>query len=113
MKGIFMRKSLLLLGLLPCALHAQQTELNAEFFKPSPGHGVFGVQEASLIPHLKLALEAFFNFAQNPVIAENQDTGEVEAEVVSVQTALDLMAAVGIRDVLELGFALPVALIQN
>jgi outer membrane protein OmpA-like peptidoglycan-associated protein len=107
-------RMLAVLGMFPCALYAQQSvELNAEFFRPTPGYGVFGVNEAGLIPHLKLAFEALFNFAQNPVVAEDQTSGEITTELVSAQTVVDFMAAVGIKNVVEFGVAIPMALAQS
>lgn len=111
-----MKRFLLWAALLsPTAALAQsQADINAEFFRPAPGNGFLGARDARLLTHLNYQIEALLNFADDPAVLIEDRGGEQQelAKIVDSQSALDLLAAVGIKDYLELGIALPVALFQ-
>jgi OmpA-OmpF porin, OOP family len=106
-----MRARLLFLfaaALSPTFAAAQEAEINAEIFRPSAGDGFFGVRGARLIAPFSFSAGAFFNYAEDPLVLVDAD-GNVSAKVIDVQSAIDLVAAVGLSKFLELDLALPVS----
>jgi outer membrane protein OmpA-like peptidoglycan-associated protein len=101
--------------LLAPALAAGQTNVNAEFLRPTPGNNYLGARDAQILAHALLRFEALFNFADDPAIVIEQQNDQTinETKIVDSQSAVDLMAAFGIKNILEFGVALPVALFQN
>src|SRR5690348_14377080 len=101
------------LALVPTAALAQSpVDLNTEFFRPAPGKGFFEVQEARVLPNLDLALGATFNFAQDPLVAFDNN-GDVALTPVEAQAALDVAIALGLFDFAEIGAVLPLAVVQQ
>jgi outer membrane protein OmpA-like peptidoglycan-associated protein len=99
--------------LLPFTANAQSNvDVNAQIFQPEAGGGFFGVPAGSVMPHLVFEGGLFLNFAKDPVEVFN-DKGEPVLSAVSSQGNLDLVAAIGLFDRIQLGFAFPVTLVQN
>jgi outer membrane protein OmpA-like peptidoglycan-associated protein len=110
-----MKRWLVMFGFFPGAVYGQEsTELDAEFFKPAPGNSVFGVKEATLVPHMKLSFEALFHLAQNPLVATSGlQRNSQSTNIIATQMVTDIMASVGVRGFAEFGVALPFALAQS
>src|SRR5688572_25925990 len=97
--------------LAPMLAAAQATSaVDAEHFKPAIGEGLFGVDSAQILGHLKLHFGAFLNYASNPLVVFDEQNGEPILVPVKHQSALDLMVAVGIQDILEVGIGIPAGL---
>ena len=94
---------------------AATPNVNAEFLRPTPGNNYLGVRSAQLLTNKIFRFEALLNFADDPAVVIEQQNDQViqETKIVDSQSALDLLAAVGIKNYLEFGVAVPVALFQN
>lgn len=100
--------------LVPTFSLAQSAGVNAEFLRPTPGNNFLGVRDAQVLESMLLRFEALLNFADDPAVVLEQQNDQTinETKIVDSQSALDLMAAIGVANYLEFGFALPVALFQ-
>jgi large repetitive protein len=101
----------LLLAFVSLPVYAQSAEV--ERFRPATGEGLFGVGGARLLPHLDLSAGLIFSFASNPVVALDGPGGEVVARPVSALAVADVVAALGLFNRVELGLAVPVALVES
>ena len=102
--------------LFPLAASAQvltSDPVDAELFKPAIGGGIFGVDRAQVLEHGKVYFGAFLNYARNPLVVFTEQNGEVFLVPVRDQSALDIVASIGIRDRLEFGFAIPAGLYMS
>jgi outer membrane protein OmpA-like peptidoglycan-associated protein len=104
------------LALAPTLAIGQVTppNVNAEFLRPTPGNNYLGVRNAQLLTNKLFRFEALLNFADDPAVVLEQQNDQTikETKIVDSQSALDLLAAVGIKNYLEFGVAVPVALFQ-
>jgi outer membrane protein OmpA-like peptidoglycan-associated protein len=113
-----MRKIICGAILLAPALAFGQTatpNVNAELLRPTPGNNYLGVRSAQLLTDKLFRFEALLNFADDPAVVLEQQNDQTirETKIVDSQSALDLMAAIGVKNYLEFGVAIPVALFQN
>jgi hypothetical protein len=92
---------------------AQDAEINAEFFNPSSSSGFFGVTDGGILPHLTARAGFFLNFANDPLVVFLREDGDLILKPVTVQSALDVSASIGLFRWAELSLAVPVALVQQ
>ncbi|MEZ4265908.1 MAG: OmpA family protein [Myxococcota bacterium] len=86
----------------------------AQIFHPTPGGSVnyVTVQGAGVLPHLRLSVGAYLDYAFKPLVLRRITTGE-EVELIRHQLTLNVQGAIGFFDRLELGVAMPMALFQS
>jgi outer membrane protein OmpA-like peptidoglycan-associated protein len=92
---------------------AQDAEINAEFFSPSSSSGFFGVTDGGILPHLTPRAGLFLNFANDPLVVFLREDGDLILKPVTVQSALDVSASIGLWKWAELSLSVPVALVQQ
>ena len=113
--------ALLMIGLTPSRAEAQTREpdvpeLQLQRFRPAPGPGDFlNVYGTPVADHLEWDIGAYFDIADRPLAISTGGTiasGQNE-ETVDSQTTLSLVGNIGLYDRFEVGFLLPVTLIQS
>ncbi|PIE65930.1 MAG: hypothetical protein CSA24_01435, partial [Deltaproteobacteria bacterium] len=92
---------------------AQQASLPTQQFAPAPGgdNNYVTVQGSGVLPSLKPAVGLYLNYAHEPLLLRRTSTGE-EIALLEHQLQLDLIAAVGLFDVVEIGLGIPLTLWQ-
>lgn len=90
-----------------------QESLPVQQFAPAPGgdNNYVTVQGTAVVPSLKPAVGLYLNYAHDPLIIRRVET-DAERSLVEHHVQLDLIAAIGLFDVLELGLAIPLTLYQ-
>lgn len=92
---------------------ADVQRFDVQTFKPTPGpRDLVIVPQTQPMAHLSPALGAFLSFQLDPLALVSAD-GERLGDVVRNRLQLDLMAAVGLFDWVEIGAVLPVILFQD
>src|SRR5690606_25648476 len=96
------------------ATRAQDGSLPVQQFAPAPGgdNNFVTVQGSGLLAHLTPAAGIYLNYAHEPLILLRIGTDEV-TQLVEHQLQVDLVAALGILDVLEVGLAIPLTIYQT
>ena len=92
---------------------AQQGTLPTQQFAPAPGgdNNYVSVQGTGTLQQWKPAVGLYINYANQPLVLTRESTGE-EVYLIEHQLSLDLIAAIGFTDFLELGLAIPVTIYQ-
>ena len=92
---------------------AQNVRFDVQNFRPTPGpRDLIVVPQSQPLSHLSGAVGAYFSFSLDPLVLLNSD-GQKAADVVKNRLELDVMAAIGLSNWLELGFVFPVVLFQQ
>ena len=88
--------------------------LDLQHFKPGPGRrDVHSAQSASIAPHLDLSLGLHAHYAHQPIRYRLTDDGGSQTRaLVDRLYSADLTGTLGLWDVAELGFAVPVNLLS-
>ncbi|HMU39393.1 MAG TPA: OmpA family protein [Pseudomonadota bacterium] len=93
--------------------HAQNTRFDVQNFRPTPGpRDLIIIPQSQPLSHNSGAVGAYFSFSLDPLVLLNND-GQRVADVVKNRLELDIMAAYGLGNWLELGMVLPVILFQQ
>jgi len=91
------------------AFPARGDGFNGQRFAPAVGAaGGFFVERANVADHLAFGFALFLNFADDPVVQTDRDTDEAVSRPLDSVLTLDLLASLGLFDVLELGIDLPI-----
>ncbi len=91
---------------------ANPTSFQVQQFRPKGDpSGLFHNQSARTLGQWKSSLGFFFNYALDPIFLVSQKTGR-EVKVLEHQIGLDLIAAVGILDWLDVALEMPLTLYQ-
>ncbi len=90
-----------------------QESLPVQQFAPAPGgdNNFVTVQGSGVLSHLEPAFGAYLNYANAPLVLRRLSNGE-QVSLVEHHLQLDLIAALGIGDMFEIGLALPFTLYQ-
>ncbi len=102
-------------ALLACtpAARAEDSVPVQQFAPATGGATAFLVSHgASVLPHLKPSVGVFLNYAKDPLILRRVSNGE-QVELLANQLQLDLIAAVGLGDLFEVGLVIPMTLAQS
>lgn len=92
---------------------APSTSIDVQLFQPGPGKtDVAGIQGAEVGKHLELSFGLYAGFAQNELTAGSKAKGETNFFLVRSRLTFDLLASVGLFDLLEVGLALPINAMQ-
>jgi len=88
--------------------------LPVQQFAPAPGgdNNFVTVQGAGVLPSFKPAAGLYLNYAHDPLVLRRIDSGE-QVSLVEHHLQLDLIAALGILDVFEVGLSIPLTLYQT
>jgi uncharacterized protein (TIGR03382 family) len=89
---------------------------DAELSRPATSStGYFTQESATVLPHGELDLGAWLDFARDPLIARDPQTGDelMNGNIVENRLGMQLTAGYGVTRWLEVGAALPVVLAQN
>jgi outer membrane protein OmpA-like peptidoglycan-associated protein len=73
----------------------------------------YNTEGAKTLPHLSPSVGLYLHYDHDPLQVRDDATGESLYDEVSYQLNMELLAAIGFWDRLELGFALPVTLTQD
>jgi len=85
------------------------TGLDLQRYRPGPGiNDVLGTSSARTGGHLRWQAGVSLDYAHRPLTLFDRRTGALVADAVNNQTSLNLMGALGLTEVLELGLVLPV-----
>jgi hypothetical protein len=85
--------------------------LDLQRYRPSPGvNDVLSTSSARTGGHLRWQLGASVDYAHRPLSLYNLRTGQTVEDAVSSQTSVNVMGALGLTRVLELGLAVPVVI---
>ncbi len=85
--------------------------VNVQLFRPAPGPADYlNLYGTGLTPHLKWHAGLFLNYADAPL--RERGEGSIETEVLDFQVGADAYGTIGLWDVLELGIAVPVTVLQ-
>jgi outer membrane protein OmpA-like peptidoglycan-associated protein len=103
-----------LFAVLPLAAEAQSNvPADAELFKPATGQGYFGVTGADILANFRFTAGAFLNYARRPFAVFSAPDNALVLSPVANNVAFDVVAAIGLKNLVEIGVGLPVALFQN
>ncbi len=93
---------------------AQDGSLPAQQFAPAPGgdNNYVTVQGTGVLPGFMPAVGLYLNYAHDPLILRRVDTTE-QISLIEHHLQLDLIAAIGLFDVLEFGLDLPLTVYQT
>ena len=84
---------------------AQNVRFDVQNFRPTPGpRDLIIVPQSQPLSHLSGAVGAYFSFSLDPLVLLNSD-GQRAADVVKNRLELDVMAAIGLSNWLEVGDA--------
>ena len=94
--------------------YAQEGSLPVQQFAPAPGgdNNFVTVQGAGVLPSFMPAAGLYLNYAHDPLVLRRIDDGE-QVSLVEHHLQLDLIAALGILDVFEIGISIPLTLYQT
>lgn len=112
------RRALCLLGALACLAwarpgEAQVARFDVQNFRPTPGpRDLIIVPQTQPLAHLSVSAGAYLQFQLNPLTLLNASHDPV-ASVVKNRLELDLMAAIGLWDWVEVGLVAPIILFQQ
>lgn len=113
-----MKKHILCVAALACSLaaptaFAQSNSVPAQQFAPAPGgdNSYVTVQGTGILPNLVPSVGAYLNYAHDPLVLRRLSTNE-EIKLLEHQLQLDIQAAIGLFDFLELGVSIPVTVWQ-
>ncbi len=83
------------------------TDVEVQNFNPTPSpYGIFSVESAQGSSDLQISGGLVLNFAKEPLVVESERQGRIV--IVDSQLVGDLLFAIGLWDMLELGLDLPV-----
>jgi hypothetical protein len=105
-------------GIVPASVAAQPRQpfdrgltMDLQLFLPPPGGGAtFTIDDASVPRHMTFVVGLGFNHAAGVLERENTETDEV-IEIVPRLTQIELLAAIGLFEVMEVGLAVPFVLL--
>ncbi|MCK6572845.1 OmpA family protein [Myxococcota bacterium] len=104
------RRALLAASLATGAVCGPAAAQDYQRFRPAPGTEGYLTVEGALVPeHKTVSPSLWLNYGHDPVLIVDDD-GNVRERIVESMTTLNLMAAIGLWDRLELGVDLPVHL---
>ncbi|MCC6620746.1 MAG: OmpA family protein [Deltaproteobacteria bacterium] len=106
----------LALAVTPAARAHEGHGFSLELFEPQPalGRAILGVGTTSLLAHAQLALGLFGHYQDDPLtMVSNVDRDEVSARLVDSRWTVEVLAAVGLFDLLQLEAALPLVVSQS
>ena len=91
-----------------------QTGFNVQNFHPLPAHWVnyFSVGSAEVMQDMQWEFAAVIHYSADPLVIHDTD-GEQIGTVVPNQLVANLQGAIGIIDLLEIGFDVPIVLLQD
>jgi outer membrane protein OmpA-like peptidoglycan-associated protein len=98
------------------AQQREQTAFQVEQFEPLPAQGTntLNIANSDLLPHLRPSVGLFFHYVDDPLQVTGRDDDDViRARLIDSQAKLELSAAVGLFDYVQLGFVLPFVMAQN
>ncbi len=108
-----LRKLYVATTLLTSPVYANEVGNDAQHFNPTPGRNDFvTVHSASTLPQSRFNLGLYLNHGINTLPYENPDS-QNRIKINDAVTGLDLLAAVGVHDRLELGVAVPFVVYQK
>ena len=89
--------------------------LQLQRFRPAPGPGdILNVYGSPVADHLDWDIGFYFDIADRPLaLAAGGDNTNFGAETVDTQATLSLTGNIGIKDMFEFGFLIPVTIYQN
>ncbi len=95
-------------------VHAQEGSLPVQQFAPAPGgdNNFVTVQGTQVLPSFKPAAGLYLNYAHDPLVLRRLANDE-QVSLVEHHLQLDLIAAIGFFDFLELGISVPLTLYQT
>lgn len=97
----------------PTATRAQSQRFDIQSFRPSPGpRDLVIIPQTQPLSHNSGSVGAYFSFALDPLVLLN-DSDDRTLSIVKNRLQLDLMAAYGIYDWVELGLVFPIILYQD
>ncbi len=105
--------ALALVGLLAAARAAAQQVPVANFAPAIATNNYYVTEGGRTLPHLVPSVALLFHYARRPLDLRDRLTDTLVAEVVRYQADLEVTAALGLWDHLELGVALPITLAQG
>lgn len=91
---------------------------NIQLFNPTPGgHGFFSREYAEVGTHLEPYVALWFNYAKSPLVRYRLDPSTnrlvLDRTIVAHQLSGDLVGAIALWDMLELGLGVPFVLYQS
>jgi outer membrane protein OmpA-like peptidoglycan-associated protein len=91
-----------------------QESVPVQQFAPATGGDTnyLATHGSRILPHLKPSVGLFVNYAKDPLILRRVSNGE-QVELLANQLQLDLVAALGLGDMFELGLAIPLTVYQS
>lgn len=102
----------LTVALLPGEASAQGFDLQQFNPMPNPGQNVFSGASADVAPHMEWSAFVLFNYANDPLVLENEQGDRVQS-VVEHSGTVHLLGSVGLFDRLEIGIDVPVIVWQD
>ena len=94
--------------LLVAALATPALAQDFQNFKPAPGtRNYFTIDRAEPTPEWDFVPSMYFNYAKNPLVRRDEDTGEITEEIVADLLSFNAMGAFGFAYDLELGVDVP------
>ena len=90
-----------------------QESLPVQQFAPAPGgdNNYVTVQGTGVLPSMAPSVGLYLNYAHDPLIIRRTET-DVQRSLIEHHLQLDLIAAFGLLDILEIGLAIPLTLYQ-
>jgi outer membrane protein OmpA-like peptidoglycan-associated protein len=108
-----------LAGVSPASAQRQDRSFNPQLFHPAPGPDEFvNIEPGGVLGHLQYEVGLFLNYARNEFTIYKYDSNTSKASsplsnIIANRLGLDLWAALGIANRLQIAIALPMTLYQN
>jgi outer membrane protein OmpA-like peptidoglycan-associated protein len=108
----------------PTSAFAQQqqqptlTSFQVEHFEPLPsqGYNLLNISKSDVLPHLRFSAGLFFHYANDPIQVVPLITDDVDdggERLIQHQLKTEVLGSIGLFNIVELGFALPVIPFQS
>lgn len=105
--------ALALAGPTPAQAQQMQQGFDIQPWRPTPGpRDLLIVPQSQPLRHKSVSVGTYFSFSLNPLVLLN-DQGQRQIELIRNRLEMDLMAAVGLGDWLEIGLVFPLILYQS
>lgn len=89
------------------------TAFQVQQFRPwGDPQGMFQTQSGETLGHLNYSVGVYFNYAKDPLVIYDKNTGKRQEGIVQHQIGADFYGAIGLWDFMEIGLALPMTLYQ-
>ncbi len=116
MLGLTVAGALCMTALTAHAQDRSPTSFQVEHFEPLPSQGtnILNIGKSDVVPHLKPSAGVMFHYVDTPLrLVSANDEADVRSTLIKNQLKGEVWGSFGLFDMAEIGFVLPLVLLQN